>query len=79
MIDVIIFLFIIVLPFFRAFNGALLQNVHNIITVVGLGGVVLGIVLNRLDEYLDKLIKYLIPVLISTIAIHFFLHFEIMI
>ncbi len=73
MIDAALFIIFIILPFFRAFNGNLLQNIHNIIAVVGIGGVILGIILNKLDEYLDNLLKYLVPVLISTIAVHFFL------
>ncbi|MFH1415932.1 MAG: tetratricopeptide repeat protein [Elusimicrobiota bacterium] len=73
MIDIALFVIFVILPFFRVFNGAFLQNIHNLIAIAGIGGVVAGIVLNRLDEYIDRLIRYIIPLLLSTIAVHFFL------
>ena len=73
MIDVILFLFFVVIPFFRLCDGRLLENLHNIIAVVGIGGVILGIIHNKLDKYIDTLIRFMIPVLLSTIAVHFFL------
>lgn len=73
MVDVFLFLLFVILPFFRVLNTNLLQNIHNIIAIVCIGGVIIGMVLNKLDDYLEKLLKYTIPVLISTIAIHFFL------
>src|SRR3989339_1376136 len=73
MIDVILFSIFVVLPFFRIPNEVFLQNTHNIIAVAGIGAVIIGIVLNKLDEFLSKLIRYLIPIILSTIAVHFFL------
>ncbi|MBN2406209.1 MAG: tetratricopeptide repeat protein [Elusimicrobia bacterium] len=73
MADVLLFIIFIVLPFFRVFQGTLLQNIHNIIAVSGIGIVFVGLVFNRLSEYIEKYLKYVIPLLISTIAVHFFL------
>jgi len=73
MTEALLFLFFVIFPFFRIFQGALLENVHNIIAVGSVSIVLLGILFNKLDDYINKLIRYLIPLLISTIAVHFFL------
>ncbi|MGM0441798.1 MAG: tetratricopeptide repeat protein [Elusimicrobiota bacterium] len=71
--DILLFVFFIIFPFFRVFEGSLLSNIHNVIAVTSLGTAVLGILFNKLDKYLDTLIKYLLPLLLSSIAAHFFL------
>ncbi len=73
MTDIILFSFFVLIPFLRIFDGNLLQNIHNIIAFLSIGGLFLGIIFNRLDEYADRMLKYLIPILVSTIAVHFFL------
>ncbi len=73
MLDIILFVLLIILPFFRIFDGELLQRLHIIFAVGGIGAVFFGIFFNKLDEYLDIAIKYLVPILVSTIAVHFFL------
>ncbi|MFW6129693.1 MAG: O-antigen ligase family protein [Atribacterota bacterium] len=73
MIEIGLFLLFVIFPFFRVFNGELLSNTHNIIAIAGLGGVILGIIFNKLDKYLNYLIRYLLPIVISTIAVDFFL------
>ncbi|MFC2061958.1 tetratricopeptide repeat protein [Elusimicrobiota bacterium] len=71
--DFLLFLVFVVLPFFRVFNAGLLQNIHNIIAVAGIGVVIMGVLANKLDEYIDQFLHYVVPILLSTIAIHFFL------
>ncbi len=73
MTDFLLFLLFVIIPFFRIFDGALLRNIHIIITVAGVVGGLLGLLFNKLEEYTLLLLKYLIPVALATIAIHFFL------
>ncbi len=72
-VDFFLFVLLIIAPFFRLFDGYILQNIHLIIAAAGIGGVILGAVLNKLEEYSEFLLKYIIPVALSTIAVHFFL------
>ncbi|MDA3792634.1 MAG: tetratricopeptide repeat protein [Elusimicrobia bacterium] len=73
MLDVILYIFFIIIPFFRVFNGSLTAQLHIIIAVAALGITVMGLLFNKLDDYLHELIRYLLPLFISTLAVHFFL------
>ncbi len=73
MTDFVLFLFFVIFPFFRIFDGALLRNLHIIIAIAGIGGIILGLLFNKLEEYTLFLLKYLIPIALTTIAVHFFL------